>query len=106
MTESVEDRALVKSLIDLSSALGLTVVAEGVENKVVHEMLVDLGCPMGQGWFYGRPTSAARLAQSLGAILPGGAQHTGEHDLGLEDTVERRLALSRPVAGGPEKIMG
>ncbi|MBX6749861.1 MAG: bifunctional diguanylate cyclase/phosphodiesterase, partial [Micromonosporaceae bacterium] len=61
------DRAVVRSVIDLARALGLTVVAEGVENQAVHQALRRLGCPMGQGYFYGPPTTAAEIVRALSA---------------------------------------
>jgi diguanylate cyclase (GGDEF)-like protein len=59
------DRAVVRSVIDLAQALNLTVVAEGVENRAVHQVLRSLGCPMGQGFFYGHPTTAAQIVRAL-----------------------------------------
>jgi diguanylate cyclase (GGDEF)-like protein len=59
------DRAVVRSIIDLARALGLTVVGEGVETEAVHRTLRRLGCEMGQGYFYGRPTTAAEFVRAL-----------------------------------------
>lgn len=44
--------------IGLSKQLGLTVVAEGIENKATAEFLVSMGCEEGQGYFFGRPMPA------------------------------------------------
>jgi diguanylate cyclase (GGDEF)-like protein len=67
IAENRSDRVVVRSVIELAQALDLDVVAEGVENQAVHETLRDLGCPMGQGWLYGRPSSAAAIARRLAA---------------------------------------
>jgi PAS domain S-box-containing protein len=40
----------------------MTTVAEGVETEEQAEMLLWLGCGMGQGWFYGRPLPADQIA--------------------------------------------
>lgn len=42
----------------LAHALGLHVVAEGIETEDVSDRLRDIGCDMGQGWFYVRPMAA------------------------------------------------
>ena len=70
MTTSAEDAALVRSVIDLGHELGLTVVAEGVEDAATARALADLRCDVGQGYLYGRPALAADLAAVLRAGLP------------------------------------
>ncbi|MGH9010897.1 MAG: putative bifunctional diguanylate cyclase/phosphodiesterase [Acidimicrobiia bacterium] len=61
------DTAIVKSVIDLAHALGLTVVAEGVEDgdQVAH--LRKLGCDLAQGYFFARPQPAEDLEAQLEA---------------------------------------
>jgi EAL domain-containing protein (putative c-di-GMP-specific phosphodiesterase class I) len=39
----------------MASALGLGVVAEGVENETQARLLRELHCPMAQGYFFGAP---------------------------------------------------
>lgn len=53
-----DDAAIVNSTIGLSKQLGLTVVAEGIENKATADFLVSMGCEEGQGYFFGRPMPA------------------------------------------------
>src|SRR5207237_1787513 len=67
--EDASDTAIVKSVIDLAHALGLVVVAEGVEtgNQVAH--LRGLGCDLAQGYYFARPQPAADLER----LLEGGA---------------------------------
>lgn len=48
-------RALATALISFAEEMGMTVVAEGVENKHEHEALQALGVRIGQGYFIGRP---------------------------------------------------
>jgi EAL domain-containing protein (putative c-di-GMP-specific phosphodiesterase class I) len=50
-----KDRAIVKSIIDMAHALGMGVVAEGVEEKVQLDILRELGCDMYQGFLFYRP---------------------------------------------------
>ena len=55
------DDAFVRSIISLADALGLDVVAEGVENQAQADVLLRLGCIRAQGYHYGRPMPAADL---------------------------------------------
>lgn len=46
---------IVNSIIDLSHALGVSSVAEGIENEFQREYLRQRGCEFFQGYFYSRP---------------------------------------------------
>src|SRR4029077_7103874 len=52
------DMKLVRATIDLGHALGLLVVAEGIETLATLELLALLGCDRAQGYFTGRPVPA------------------------------------------------
>jgi EAL domain-containing protein (putative c-di-GMP-specific phosphodiesterase class I) len=60
---------LVQGILDLARALGLGVVAEGVERKEQVEILTRLACPYAQGFFFARPLAAPALAKALAATL-------------------------------------
>jgi diguanylate cyclase len=49
------DAAIVRSTIDLAHSLGLTLVAEGVEDAAGAALLRDMGCDVAQGYYFGRP---------------------------------------------------
>jgi diguanylate cyclase (GGDEF)-like protein len=49
------DRHLVEAIIGMATALGLTVVAEGVESAGQLEALAELGCQLGQGYLFAPP---------------------------------------------------
>ena len=53
------DAVIVRSTIDLAHNLSLTVVAEGVENAVVYNLLKKLGCDQAQGYLISKPMPAA-----------------------------------------------
>jgi diguanylate cyclase (GGDEF)-like protein len=55
MLDNLDDGILVRSLIDLGHNLGLTVVAEGVEDQDTLEALAAVGCDIAQGYHLARP---------------------------------------------------
>jgi EAL domain-containing protein (putative c-di-GMP-specific phosphodiesterase class I) len=59
--EAGEDTAIVRSTNDLGHNLGLTVVAEGVEDEWTLDLLSAFGCDLAQGYFIARPMPAADL---------------------------------------------
>jgi EAL domain-containing protein (putative c-di-GMP-specific phosphodiesterase class I) len=64
------DAAIVRSVIDLADALGLRVVAEGVEDERTWRLLAGAGCHAAQGWFHARPMPAEDLAVWLRRYRP------------------------------------
>jgi diguanylate cyclase (GGDEF)-like protein len=56
-----QDWKLVAAVIDMAAALGLTMVAEGVENADQQSMLTALNCPYAQGYHFARPMPAQDL---------------------------------------------
>ncbi len=50
-----KDRTICRALIDLSHGLNMTTVAEGIENQEQLDILRDLGCNFGQGYFFSPP---------------------------------------------------
>lgn len=61
------DTAVVRAVIGLASALGLSVVAEGVETAHQLDVLRGLGCAAGQGHLWGQPGSARTVSAALAA---------------------------------------
>jgi diguanylate cyclase len=60
------DLQLVRSTIDLGHALDMRVVAEGIEDGEMLELLRELGCDVAQGYFIGIPAAADALAFASG----------------------------------------
>jgi predicted signal transduction protein with EAL and GGDEF domain len=77
------DTEVVRAVIGLGRALGLTTVAEGVETPAQAQQLIVLGCHYAQGYFYGRPLPAAKL----------------EHSAAFPDVAGARIA--DPIASAP-----
>jgi diguanylate cyclase (GGDEF)-like protein len=65
MATDPDDAAVVGSIIDLARALGLRVVAEGVEDDSTRRMLAAGGCEVAQGWYFARPMPADELVSWL-----------------------------------------
>ena len=65
MLTQPQDASIVRAIVDLGHTLGLTVVAEGVEDEETARELSRLGCDSGQGFHLGMPTTARRLLQDL-----------------------------------------
>ena len=68
LRQNWEDQIMVQSTIDLAHRLGLTVVAEGVEDWETAKILKELGCDYAQGFVVGRGMSLDEL-QSLTATM-------------------------------------
>ncbi len=67
------DLAISQAIIAMAHALGLQVVAEGVETEAQFALLKDAGCDFVQGYWLSRPISAL----ALGALLQQGALDLG-----------------------------
>jgi diguanylate cyclase (GGDEF)-like protein len=65
MMNDLQDEVIVNSTIHLAHNLGLTVVAEGVENEELLTRLSGLGCDEAQGYFIGKPMPAQHVKQWL-----------------------------------------
>jgi diguanylate cyclase (GGDEF)-like protein/PAS domain S-box-containing protein len=62
-------RALCEAILSMCRALGIPVVAEGIETEEQHARLASLGCECGQGYLYGRPVELGELERSLDASV-------------------------------------
>ena len=67
---NADDAAIVGSTIGLSKQLDLAVIAEGIEDRATAELLASMGCPEGQGYYFGRPMPAAEFERKF---MPGPA---------------------------------
>lgn len=61
MTRNSRDKALVRGIIDLAHQLGITVIAEGVEEHIQVELLTRFGCDLMQGYYFSKPVPAELL---------------------------------------------
>jgi EAL domain-containing protein (putative c-di-GMP-specific phosphodiesterase class I) len=73
LSESAEDRAISAAIITLGQALGMTVVAEGVETAEQDAILKGYSCDQFQGFLFSRPVSA----EQIGCLLSNGGSLSG-----------------------------
>jgi diguanylate cyclase (GGDEF)-like protein len=66
-----DDTAIVSAIVSMARALGLAVVAEGVETVAQRDWLARLGCDLAQGFFYSRAVPAEEFAALLNASQRG-----------------------------------
>ena len=87
ITIDPQDRELVNAVIAMAHSLGLTVVAEGVENEAELNYLNTRGCDLAQGYLFSRPLTELDLVNWAEMHGQCGGQHTGA-----------RVTPSRPKA--------
>lgn len=62
-----DDLALTSAIIAMAHALGITVVAEGIEHQAQFELLNERGCDLVQGYWLARPLDSDDLVRLLDA---------------------------------------
>jgi diguanylate cyclase (GGDEF)-like protein len=70
------DGTLVHAIVQLGHTLGLVVVAEGIEHEEQVHRLLEMGCVLGQGYFFSPPVKGSHLVTMAGSARmpsPGGA---------------------------------
>ena len=63
-----DDEAIVRAMIGIAQALGLQLVAEGIETTVQAARLQEMGCTLGQGYLFARPGPAATIVPLLSSV--------------------------------------
>jgi diguanylate cyclase (GGDEF)-like protein len=69
------DAALTSAIIAMARSLDITVVAEGVESAALAELLRQLECPFGQGYWFGEPAHSEKLVERIIAQRYGDRSH-------------------------------
>jgi EAL domain-containing protein (putative c-di-GMP-specific phosphodiesterase class I) len=75
ITLDVEGVALVRSVIELSHALALTSIAEGVEREDQLAVLDELGCDNVQGYLFAKPMPTEQFAEALTRLRTDAERH-------------------------------
>lgn len=61
--QSERSSHIIKAALELASSLGLSTIAEGVEDRATGLRLAEMGCSHAQGYFYGKPMPIAGIAE-------------------------------------------
>lgn len=67
LPESERARKMVRAICRMSDELGLTVVAEGIEDRYIHAQAGSAGCALGQGYYLGQPGLPAAMREQSGS---------------------------------------
>ena len=67
LPDDAEDVAIVQAIVDTGHALGLGVVAEGVETEAQRSLLVAMGCDQAQGYLFSQPLPEEQFRLRLGS---------------------------------------
>ncbi len=111
MTAERESRKIVAAVVGLGQSLGLKTIAEGVETREQADLLLRLGCDMGQGWHYGRPAPAERLSSVIQLRPPHAVSRNGHEGVAhsvscREGLPSQRLAQLQAVYDGAPVGLG
>ncbi len=77
-----ESAAIVRAVTTLADALGVPVTVEGIEDAATHALVAGYGCAVGQGWYFGKPTTgdqAAAMLRSRNSTASDMADATDQH---------------------------
>jgi diguanylate cyclase (GGDEF)-like protein len=111
LTTDPRSNEIVRAVSRLSSALGVDLIAEGVERAEQRDELLRLGCDLGQGYFFYRPRPCYEMRECFG----GGGEvillHEADDEFALprvqppwEDVAELEAVSNRPVL--PARVRG
>lgn len=78
LPDDEDDASLVKAIIAMSHSMGLTLVAEGVENHAQLDYLKGLDCDLIQGYLYSKPVPAEQLPGVIRALEDPARQQAAE----------------------------
>ncbi|MCU1593128.1 MAG: diguanylate cyclase/phosphodiesterase with sensor(s) [Frankiales bacterium] len=111
IVEDSDALAIVASVVDLAKAIGLGVVAEGVETQEQADLLLRLGCASAQGWLWSAAISPEQAIAGGGLLgpFPGARKPQGTtvsrrrglwsgHEVSSEHGLDRMLELHRAGA--------
>jgi diguanylate cyclase (GGDEF)-like protein/PAS domain S-box-containing protein len=109
ITSSADDLAIVASVVELSRAVGASVIAEGIETRQQLGLLKRLGCQAGQGWLWSRAVPPGELPGLLAGqrgrgfdvghqTAPAPRRPAGASGVGEEHGLHRLLQLQAQSA--------
>ena len=69
-----ESLAIIRAVTTLASALSVPVCVEGIESEAAYDAVLQLGCDVGQGWYFGKPMPGEEAGELLAL-----SAHQAEH---------------------------
>jgi EAL domain-containing protein (putative c-di-GMP-specific phosphodiesterase class I) len=69
LPDDSEDEAIAQAIISMGKALGMMIVAEGVETTAQEDFLRDRGCDEMQGYLFSKPVQPEQMAEMLKPAL-------------------------------------
>jgi diguanylate cyclase (GGDEF)-like protein len=103
VTQRGPDQAIVRMVIDLADALGLTVIAEGVETEAQIEVLDRLGCRQVQGFHFSPPVASPDEAAARVVPAARPAQWESAAAAWSPEVEASVLAAARLLAGAEDR---
>ena len=103
LDDPARDSGIVRAIIEIARALGMTTVAEGIETPTQLKRLRDLGCPFAQGFLFARPLEAAAMdelvARPVGPIwsVTSGTRRGNHSRRRLPDVAGRPAEAEGPI---------
>ncbi|HTE42820.1 MAG TPA: EAL domain-containing protein, partial [Steroidobacteraceae bacterium] len=70
VVSDTEDASIVRAIVALGKALGMKIIAEGIETAAQADFLRDVGCDDGQGFYYSPATSGADIRSMAMSHFP------------------------------------
>jgi diguanylate cyclase (GGDEF)-like protein/excisionase family DNA binding protein len=103
LADGAQDLHIVEAVLGIAAALGLDVVAEGVESGEQAERLLDLGCGLAQGFHHARPMSAHAFGEMLTHGMPRATSVAhGDGPVAGAPVSSSRTASGHGRSGAPE----
>ncbi|MCV7151671.1 EAL domain-containing protein [Mycobacterium pyrenivorans] len=84
-------------MVDVCGALGLDVLAEGIESAAQADMVHTAGCRMAQGYLFGRPVRMSEMRAALSSHRQKASPGAGSTPHGLS---HRHCAVNQPCESG------
>jgi diguanylate cyclase (GGDEF)-like protein len=95
---NAEDEEIVRAVVAMSAALGLAVVAEGVETAEQRAVLAAMGVTLAQGWLWGRAVDPQRFAERW---APTALEYAPETGIVRLPTAPQVVAHNQAVGNAP-----
>jgi diguanylate cyclase (GGDEF)-like protein len=104
LEQDSEDQAIAQAIISMGKALGMTVVAEGVETIGQQTFLRDHACDETQGYLFSKPVPPRQLADLLGSVPAVASPPLQTELFTRSEAPARRKKVDRPFHGQARSV--